>query len=172
MATPTNLPAAFVSGAILTADQMNNLRGAFRVLQVIRDTDTTTRSTTSSSFTDVTGVSVTITPQSTTSNILVIATFLALVANSSTASNRAAYQITTSGNVALSGAEFQLVGTQSYTQSSGFLFQPVTMIGFVSPASVAAQTYKLRFKAEDANVTAYVASGDTTTQLYAIELSA
>ena len=40
MATPTTLPAAFVSGAILTADQMNNLRGAFRVLQVVTSTAT------------------------------------------------------------------------------------------------------------------------------------
>jgi hypothetical protein len=31
MATPTNLPASFVSGAILTAAQQNDLRGAFRV---------------------------------------------------------------------------------------------------------------------------------------------
>jgi hypothetical protein len=172
MATPTNLPATAVSGQILTAAYVNDLRGAFRILQVIRDTDTTTRSTTSASFTDVTGVSVTITPQSTTSNILVIASFLALANNSTTGGNRASYQITTSGNTALSGAELQIVGTQSYTQSNGFLFQPVTMIGFISPASVAAQTYKLRFRAEDANVTAYVAGGDTTTQLYAIELSA
>jgi hypothetical protein len=141
------------------------------VLQVERDTDTTTRNTTSSSFTDVTGVSVTITPKSITSKILVIASFLALAQNSTSGSCRSSYQITTSGNTALSGAELQIVGTVNYTQSGGYIFQPVTMIGFISPASVAAQTYKLRFRAEDANVTAYVASGDSTTQLFAIELA-
>jgi len=34
MATPTSLPASFTSGQVLTAAQMNNLRGGFRVLQV------------------------------------------------------------------------------------------------------------------------------------------
>ena len=172
MATPTNLPATFVSGDILTAAQMNNLRGAFRVLQVVRATDANSRSTTSSSFTDVTGVSVTITPQSTTSNILVIASFLGLSLNSTTGGNRAAYQITTSANAALSGAESQIIGSLNYTQNNGYFFSPVTMIGFASPASIAAQTYKLRFKASDANVTAYAAGTDTTSQIYAIELSA
>jgi hypothetical protein len=33
MATPTNLPATFVAGNVLTAAQQNGLRGAFRVLQ-------------------------------------------------------------------------------------------------------------------------------------------
>ena len=41
MATPTNLPASFVAGAILTAAQQNDLRGAFRVLQVVQGTTTT-----------------------------------------------------------------------------------------------------------------------------------
>jgi hypothetical protein len=172
MATPTNLPASFVSGAILTADQMNNLRGAFRVLQVIRDTDTASPSTTSTSFTDVSGVSVTITPQSTTSNILVIASFLGVVVNSSTGQNQGSYSITDSANTALSGAQSQIIGTVNYTHSAGYFYAPVTMIGFVSPNSIAAQTYKLRFKSNFANTTTYVAGGDNTTQLYAIELSA
>jgi hypothetical protein len=41
MATPTTLPASFVAGNILTAAQLNNLRGAFRVLQVVQATDAT-----------------------------------------------------------------------------------------------------------------------------------
>lgn len=75
MATPTSLPASFSSGAVLTAAQMNNLRGAFRVLQIIQTTKTDTFSTTSTSFTDVTGLSVSITPSATSSKILVIGYF-------------------------------------------------------------------------------------------------
>ena len=71
MATATNLPASFVSGAILTADQMNNLRGAFRVLQVIF-APTTGQVLMGSVTPQDTGLTATITPQSATSKILVI----------------------------------------------------------------------------------------------------
>jgi hypothetical protein len=73
MATPTTLPAAFTSGQVLTAAQQNALRGAFRVLQVVSTLKTDTFTTTATSFTDVTGLSVSITPQFTTSQILVFA---------------------------------------------------------------------------------------------------
>lgn len=72
MATPTTLPATFVAGNVLTAAQMNDLRGAFRVLQVVQTVKTDTFATTSTSFVDVTGLSVTITPSSTSSKVLVI----------------------------------------------------------------------------------------------------
>lgn len=71
MATPTTLPATFTAGQVLTAAQMNNLRGAFRVLQVVSTTKTDTFTTTSTTFTDVTGLSVSITPSSTSSKVLV-----------------------------------------------------------------------------------------------------
>jgi hypothetical protein len=71
MATPTNLPAAFVAGAVLTADQMNNIRGAFRVLQVVNANHSIQVSTSSNAFTD-TGLTASITPTSTTSKILVM----------------------------------------------------------------------------------------------------
>ena len=71
MATPTSLPATFVAGNVLTAAQMNDLRGAFRILQVVRATDSTARSTTSTSFVDA-NISVTITPTSSSSDVLLI----------------------------------------------------------------------------------------------------
>lgn len=73
MATPTTLPATFVAGNVLTAAQMNNLRGAFRVLQVVSTTKTDTFTTNSTTPVDVTGLSVTITPSSTSSKILILA---------------------------------------------------------------------------------------------------
>jgi hypothetical protein len=72
MATPTNLPASFVSGAILTAAQQNDLRGAFRVLQVIYSTTATFTTFGDTTYAD-SNLTATITPQSTTSKILVLA---------------------------------------------------------------------------------------------------
>jgi hypothetical protein len=81
MATPTTLPAAFVSGDVLTAAQLNDLRGAFRVLQVVSTAKTDTFTTTSATFTGVTGLTVAITPSSATSKVLVIAQFSYGMAN-------------------------------------------------------------------------------------------
>lgn len=75
MATPTSLPASFSAGAVLTAAQMNNLRGAFRVLQVVQTvkTDTWSQSNSGGGDFDVTGLSVSITPSATSSKVLVMA---------------------------------------------------------------------------------------------------
>jgi hypothetical protein len=71
MATPTNLPASFVTGAVLTAAQQNGLRGAFRILQVVQGSATATVVSTSSTWVD-TNLTATITPQSTSSLVLVV----------------------------------------------------------------------------------------------------
>lgn len=71
MATPTNLPASFTTGAVLTAAQMNNLRGAFRILQIVTGSTTTSTASTSTTWVDTT-LSATITPQATSSKILVV----------------------------------------------------------------------------------------------------
>jgi hypothetical protein len=70
MATPTNLPAAQTTGNVLTAAYMNDLRGAFRVLQVKYGT-TNSQLTSASNAPLDTGLTATITPQSATSKVLV-----------------------------------------------------------------------------------------------------
>lgn len=73
MATPTTLPASFNAGAILTATQMNDLRGAFRVLQVVSaKTIMGSGTTVSTSTFTATGLTATITPKFATSKILVL----------------------------------------------------------------------------------------------------
>ena len=74
MAAVTTLPATFVAGNVLTAAQMNALRGAFRVLQVNSTTLTTPFTSTATTMSIITGLSVSITPSSATSKILVTAT--------------------------------------------------------------------------------------------------
>ena len=74
MATPTSLPASFSAGAVLTAAQMNDLRGGFRVLRFLAASSTTNQTTTSATYADLTGSTLTITPQSTSNKIALIAT--------------------------------------------------------------------------------------------------
>jgi hypothetical protein len=71
MATPTNLPAAQTSGAVLTAAYMNDIRGAFRILQVVTGTQSAGTSNTTTTYA-ATGLNASITPQSNTSKILVL----------------------------------------------------------------------------------------------------
>ena len=71
MATPTNLPASQTTGNVLTAAYVNDLRGAFRILQVVQGVTNTPVSSTTTTYVD-TGLTATITPQSATSKILVL----------------------------------------------------------------------------------------------------
>ena len=163
MATPTTLPATFVAGNVLTAAQMNDLRGAFRILQVVRATDTTNRSTTSTSYVDA-SLSVTITPTQSDSAIIVIAS----VNQGTSSSDKTVYlQITDSSDNAISGAEDSQQGNSAilYTLQRH-------LIAYATPATTSATTYKLRFKAGGGGSTTTIYNGATTGQMYAIEVSA
>jgi hypothetical protein len=70
MATPTTLPAAFVAGNVLEASQLNALRGAFRVLQVVSAEYAVQATSTTTTFAD-SGLTLAITPTSATSKVLV-----------------------------------------------------------------------------------------------------
>ena len=142
MATPTTLPSTFTSGQVLTAAQMNNLRGAFRVLQVVSTTktDTYTDSSASGTLTTITGLSATITPSSTSSKILIYVT-LNYGANGG---NRAIFGLT-GGNTATAyrgdaaGSRRQVAtGAQSIDAND---VVPVTMLYLDSPATTSAVTY-------------------------------
>jgi hypothetical protein len=71
MATPTNLPASQTTGNVLTAAYVNDLRGAFRILQVVSSSNAVVSLSTSATYAD-TGLTASITPQSTSSLILVV----------------------------------------------------------------------------------------------------
>lgn len=101
MATPTTLPATFVAGNVLTAAQMNNLRGAFRVLQVVSTTKTDIFSSSQAAggTVDVTGLSATITPSATSSKILVFGTVNGITNISTTYYSYIAGQLKRNGTV-------------------------------------------------------------------------
>jgi hypothetical protein len=142
------------------------------ILQVVRATDTTNRSTTSTSFTDVTGMSVTITPTKSTSAIIIISTFFTRI-NSSTDANRSLFAITDNSNNGISGAEETYFGTLNITGTGGReLRSGAVLIGYDTPATTSAITYKLRFASVVSTTTTNVDNAVNTGQMYAIEVAA
>jgi hypothetical protein len=155
MATPTTLPATFVAGNVLTAAQMNNLRGAFRVLQVVSTAKTDTFSTTSTSFTDITGLSATITPSSTSSLVLIVvsmsggSTATGLFAN--TALLRGATQIALGDAAGTRNRAF----SSAYTTDTA-LIQNLGGVFLDSPATTSATTYKMQIRTNNGSFSAVV----------------
>ena len=153
----------FAPGEVLAAADLNDtfaskldLAGG-KILQIVRATDTTDRTTTSTSFVDVTGMSVTITPQRNNSAILIISS--QLIGNNAGA--LAIVQVTDNSNNVISGA-----GRGDERTISG----RCTMIGYSTPATTSATTYKLRFRTDSGTATIF--NSVDTGQLYAIEVSA
>ena len=132
--------------------------GASKIAQVVSTTKTDAFSTTSASYVDVTGLSVTITPTAASSTILVM-TGIAMGASSG---GRAAVQVVRgSTNIAISTGF-----TEANQTSSGYdiIYQTqyVSINHLDSPATTSATTYKIQEKAQAG--TAYVnAQGGNTT---------
>jgi hypothetical protein len=145
MATPTSLPAAFVSGDVLTADQQNNLRGAFRVLNIDSVNVTAKTFTTgSTSFTNITGLTLTITPQSTSNKILIFSS-LQFGADGSIAEY---FAIARNGTIVGSGTDasnVSLISSNATVGTCSFMYLD-------SPASVAALTYTIQVKVSGGNM--------------------
>ena len=153
MATPTSLPASFSDGTVLTATQLNNLRGAFRVLQVVSTSKTDNFNTTSTTFVDITGLSVSITPSSTSSKIMVF--FNCYLGQQSSDAEAAVLRV-------LRGSTGIYEGTAGTQNGTGF------WVGFSqamlcaagqyldSPSTTSATTYKLQLRSTNAGLNAYV----------------
>lgn len=134
-----------------------------KILQVVRATDSTTRTTTSTSYVDA-SISVTITPTLATSTLLIL--WIASFRPSLIAGRLLEATITDSSNVALSGAE----NVRIYAQTSGEYRDTPTLIGYSAPATTSAVTYKGRFKTSTG--TANIENTEITGQMYALEVGA
>jgi hypothetical protein len=157
----SDLVADYPSVSLALAEHIDDFGG--KVLQVVRATDTTDRSTTSTSFVDA-SISVTITPQRNTSAILLIWSALVRYPSASFIN----FQITDSANNGISGANSGSYGSSTATTGSltqGFL------IGYATPATLSATTYKVRFASNSA-ATSTIFNTINTGQLFAIEVSA
>jgi hypothetical protein len=134
-----------------------------KILQIVRATDSTDRSTTSTSFVDVTGMSVTITPQKSDSAVLLILTVLAQSPDGNAFLD---FQITDASNNAISGANRGRV----YDTNAGSDRISTILIGYSTPATTSPTTYKVRFLVSSG--TGVFLNATQTGQLYAIEVSA
>ena len=148
MATPTTLPATFVAGNVLTAAQMNDLRGAFRVLQVIQVVKDDAFTTSSTSFTDLTGISVAITPSTTSSKILVQVSIPMISCNANTGDALWFNLVRNSTNI-FQGAT--VAGKTSLTTAVGIGSGDVTPLSFTfldNPNTTSATTYKIQCRSD------------------------
>jgi hypothetical protein len=161
MATPTNLPAAFTVGQVLTSTQQNDLRGAFRVLQVVTDSTTTQISTTSATYA-TSNLTKSITPQSSSSKILVM-TQQAFLASA------AAAQI---GIRLVRGAS-----TVVWTNDAAMYFATDTgstanILYLDSPATTSSTAYTVEFARKGGTGTAFAQLGFSTSNIVLMEISA
>lgn len=165
MATPTNLPASFVSTNTLTAAQMNDLRGAFRVLQVLNFSTDTTATNATLGLAD-SGVTLTITPQSTSSKVLVFVhmnglkvpatltgCYFRLLRGTTTLSNFGVFHgyTTSSTDTNIHG------GSCSYLDS---------------PATTSATTYKVQFARNGGSGTVEIQNNNARSDITLMEISA
>jgi len=152
----------------------NHIDTIGKVLQVVRATDVTMRSTTSTSYVDVTGMSITITPQKSTSAIMIIVA--ANVDNVSSVQNtNGTVAIADSSNNIISGTG-ALIGIYNVAVDQGgtpkVALDAVTVIGWALPATISAVTYKARFKSDSASNTMNFRNNTCTGQMFAIEVAA
>jgi hypothetical protein len=160
MATPTTLPAAFTVGQVLTSTQLNDLRGAFRVLQVV--SAATSGSTSSTSATHAsTGVTANITPSSNTSKVLVVANINLYASGVSAQSELRPFRGATS------------LGTQAFCDMPINSGHSMPVFFLDSPASTSALTYTINFNRYAGTGTVIVnINSIATSSIYLLEISA
>jgi hypothetical protein len=146
------------------------LTGIGKILQVVRATDSTDRTTTSTSAVDA-NISVTITPQKSNSAIMVIWSVIARTTATSQSNFQAILRITDSSNNSLSGAFTPFAAGPS--SGNVELVDRLTIIGWSTPATTSPVTYKGRFSEEGAgNNGISLNNSSSAGQLFAIEVAA
>lgn len=166
MATPTNLPAAFSAGAILTSTQQNALRGAFRILQVVQGTTTTITSNSTTTYADTT-LTASITPQSATSKILVMVSHGSIFKSGGNAFNGVNLRLVRGATVISTfGAGVGYTGTALDLTSS------CSTVYLDSPATTSATTYKTQFANNFAAALAQVQTSSSMSTITLLEVSA
>lgn len=138
MATPTTLPGNVAVGGLVTADFMNNLLGAFRILQVVQANVTTQAASTTTTYAD-TGLQATITPRFSSSLILVMYSQNCYTQGTGTSLGlRLVRQLPSPNTVLRTDADL------CYGTNSGLLAQQ-TFFLLDNPGTTSALTYKTQF---------------------------
>lgn len=148
------------TGGTALAQAQSNL--SIRILQVVSTAKTNTFTTTSTSFTDITGLSVSITPSSTSSKILVFGVL--------SGSNDVAVAGGTSrlmrGSTAIdigdaAGSRDRVTINLYLNDANHFLSQPFSFLD--SPATTSAVTYKLQIRTHAGTIYVNRSKNDTDT---------
>jgi hypothetical protein len=164
MATPTNLPATFVAANTLPAASLNSLRGAFRILQVVSNGTSTQVSSSSTTFAD-TGLTATITPQSTSSKILVYVNHPNCYRSGTSTANSLSLKLFRGATL------LETQTTLGETGSIGNIFS-TQMMFLDSPSSVSALTYKTQFANGTASSEVRVQTNSNPSAIILMEISA
>jgi len=127
--------------------------GAFRILQVVTTNKSDTFSMSSTTFADVTGLSVSITPQSTTSKIFVMAVVSGTGQTSGTNFFGRLMRDSTAINVG-DAAGSRIQGTIAARDQDNVSTMPIMFLD--SPATVSAVTYKIQVRSQGAGQAVYV----------------
>jgi hypothetical protein len=167
MAAVTTLPAAFVSGNVLTAAQLNDLRGAFRVLQVVVGTYAVQTISTTSAMAD-TGLTATITPSSASSKVLVIVQqggVGKLVGNALSRMQMKLFRGATDLGFFADSIGFTNSSIDNYIGTQGH-------IRLDEPATTSATTYKTQFANQFAGNGVLVQANTSASSILLMEISA
>jgi len=160
MPTPTALPSSFTSGDVLTAANMNLLRGAFRILQVVYGSTTAQIENATTSYVD-TGVTATITPTLSSSKVLILTNTAIYAADSG--STVFVRLLRTSTEIALSIQN---------DDTSANMHQTSSILILDSPATTSATTYKTQFKNNLSSKTSFVSNSSALSSIVLMEVSA
>lgn len=160
MATPTSLPASFSTGAVLTAAEMNNLRGAFRILQVIHFSISTGESSTSATYADSV-LTTSITPSSTSNKILV---YVNQSGYTSTAGTSLGVRLNRGATVLQTQADV-IYGSNSANGGT------VTFMYLDNPATTSSVTYKTQFARLVGGGTVYLQVNTNPANMVLMEVS-
>lgn len=159
-------------------DISGDIAGLGKIVQIVRATDTTNRTINSTTYVDA-GLSVTITPKKSDSAVILIATYpITHLVGVDTTLTVGRLQITDSSNIAVSGAEESRIGDYNVRLTGGATIShtrvPVTMIGYATPNTTSAVTYKTRGNVYfvGTSLDIILLNATATAQLYAIEVAA
>ena len=165
--------------AIYYGDGSNSGEG--RVVQVVQDTKYDVSSTTSSSFADISGLAVSITPRSSSHKILVTAELKGWAQNSQMGAVRLRRDSTDIYLGNSSGSRERCSGAGWYNNGSANQVMGTMVINFLdSPNTTSSTTYKLRWRRLSniawINRTSYDANNDdncrTVSSITAMEIAA
>jgi len=134
---------------------------AGKVLQVVQTVKTSVFTTTSLSPTDVTGMSVSITPTSASNKILVMF-YVGLVGNASSGQGTELWLLRDSTQLNTGdadGARTRVTAAQ-VNGGSNYDSSPVAIVFLDSPATTSATTYKIQLATQDAGTAVFNRRGD------------